>query len=357
MMFTHVSLPILISVLVISVICSPQLIKLKDFSGNTTINATGSFSVYVSASSDSDKSLKNVYLQVPGEPKISLYQLKHNKMNPSSGLLQPYRVNTKKQASIVSPLTNSEMAKLQGFLYLTTARQMNDNAFYVYDIDQEQSIIFDQTKFENCTIVFLNSNTTAQSAIISEWVQSENSTVSIYHDIPKNSREKNLSQIFSNPVYVTKKLRYISNVEPFTLSLPAFYIKSSGGIQFKISPGYYEIAGTTTTAPTTTGFYMKPLNRPDVNVTVNILTINTLVEDKSPKMCGCNIIGSMMPNKSSVSFVESSLGGPTNGYSVTPTDQILGWSTPYSGNTLTISSQSASNGQFFLQYYVIYGDL
>uniref|UniRef100_A0A1I7U721 DUF4767 domain-containing protein n=1 Tax=Caenorhabditis tropicalis TaxID=1561998 RepID=A0A1I7U721_9PELO len=124
-----------------------------------------------------------------------------NKMNPNSGFLQPFRVV--KSASLISNLIDIDMRFLSGFLYITTKKQMNDNSFYVYDVDQYQTVDFDESKPENCTIVFLNSNismTPVQSTSFINWNQSENSSVFIYPGIPKNPEPESYSQIFSNPV-------------------------------------------------------------------------------------------------------------------------------------------------------------
>ncbi|PIC27036.1 hypothetical protein B9Z55_019417 [Caenorhabditis nigoni] len=283
---------ILFILLLASFADSQKLINLKTFQGNsiTEIDAVGPYSLYVSASSDSKSRLSQIYVNSSNNQLISLCQLKMNKMNSNSGFLQPFRVM--KSASIISNLTDIDMRFLTGFLYITTRRQMNDNSFYVYDVDQQQTIHFDETKPENCTLVFLNSNASMvpyQSSTINNWVQSENSSVFMYPGVPKNGIQKSYSQIFSNPVSTTDNMKFFSYIEPFSISTPIFYMKIHKGIQFAISPVYLNINGTATSFPTTTGFYMKPYNRPDEIVSINMASVKTFFGDSRKSLVGANM--------------------------------------------------------------------
>ncbi|EFP07105.1 hypothetical protein CRE_12852 [Caenorhabditis remanei] len=275
------------------------------------------------------------------------------KMHANSGFLQPYRVM--KSASIISNLSDVDMRFLTGFLYITTRRQMNDNSFFVYDVDQDQIVVFDETKPENSTVVFLNSNvsmTPPQSSSIINWVQHENSSVKIYPGVPKNGRPLSYSQIFANPVSTTDGMKFFSYVEGFSLSLPIFYMKVYKEFQFSINPSYRDINGTFTSFPTTTGLYMKPYEYPDGKVTIDLVTADSSTTDDSESITGANMIG-FVSNDSSVS-VDTSHAKGGGGYSVKPINQILGWSTHSYGDNITISSKNAADGQFFVQYYIVH---
>ncbi|EGT48545.1 hypothetical protein CAEBREN_21212 [Caenorhabditis brenneri] len=269
-----------------------KVINLNTFGGKikSEIDATGPYSLYLSASSDSMSRLSQIFIETSNNQQISLYQLKMNKMHRSSGFLQPFRVV--KSASIVSNLTDTDMKFLTGFLYVTTRKQMNDNSFYVFDVDQEQIVNLDETKPDNCTVVFLNSNasmTPVHSTTITNWVQSENSSVFIYQGFPHNGEPKSYSQIFSNPVSTTEKMKFFLYIEPFSISLPVFYMRIHKGIQFTINPQYLNINGTTTSFPTTTGFYMKPFNRSEDKTVINIVTVNSLVPEVTTSLTGTNV--------------------------------------------------------------------
>lgn len=232
-----------------------QLLDLKSFRGgvDTKIDATAPYAIYVSASSDSTDTLKQVYVKTSDNQIKSLYDLKNNKFYQNSGLLQPFKVDT--EAFVSTLLNDEQMNTLKGFMYISTAQQLasellvikfletvnvpDSDGFYVYDVSVSEKIQLGPIQPDNCTLVFLNSNFNTdpwQSSTISSWVQSEESSVYIYEGIPKDAEEKKSSHIFSNPVMAKNGAVFIPNVEKFSLNLGAFYFKTFKGVQFNIEP-------------------------------------------------------------------------------------------------------------------------
>lgn len=98
---------------------------------------------------------------------------------------------------------------------------------------------------------------------------------------------------------------------------------------------------------TTTGFYMKPFNAADTNV-----TIQTANDSRFNGTTGGNVVGSV-PVKSVVTLAVTPLGGPISASGITPSDQIQTWSVATIGDTFQIMSTDAQAGEFFVQYYTI----
>uniref|UniRef100_A0A8R1E119 Uncharacterized protein n=1 Tax=Caenorhabditis japonica TaxID=281687 RepID=A0A8R1E119_CAEJA len=350
-----------------------HLIDLKSFKGGveTKIDAdTLPFSIYVSASSNDSDSLKQIYVYTTDDGVKSLYDLQKMKYVSNSGLLQPFVVNSG-DAWISTQLTDEQMDKLRGYLYVTTTKQLKSrkrfftfflcfhisrfkdtNGFFVFDVTMSEKIEIDSLQSDDVTLVFLNTNFDTypwQSSIINSWSQGIDSTVFIYEGVPTDDVEKSSSQMFSNPVVTASgDIVPIPKVEKFSLSLGAFYVKIHKGVNFIIEPGYVELDGFQTTAMTTTGVYMKPFNVPDKNI-----TIVTLHDPKYNGTVGMNIVGHVPDNSQVGLYVDN---GQQDGAPLTPTDQAVGFDAFTIGQNITIKPNGTTAGEFCVQYYVIQGN-
>ncbi|UMM33469.1 hypothetical protein L5515_006938 [Caenorhabditis briggsae] len=284
---------------------------------------------------DSNDTLSRIYVKTDNNQIKSLYDLKTAKDTVASGLLTPFKVQS--TAYISSDLNDDQMSALRGFLYITTAKQSNDFNFKVYDIDLVQIVRPSLLICDPCTMVFLNTNENmvpVQSSTITTWRQSADSTVKMYKGYPTDEEEVNSSQIFANPIQtITDPPRFIQNVEKFSVSLGAFYFKTTSDFYFAISPFYLDPDLSSTTAYTTTGLITKSVSQTPKKVTIDCLR-DTIQRDHGRKYNRVN----------------------ANARWKTPANQIFGWLTYKIGQNLTVSSESSTNGEFFVQYYIIQGD-
>ncbi|CAO4379756.1 unnamed protein product [Caenorhabditis nigoni] len=332
-------------------VCNAQkLFDLKSYPGqsDTQIDATGPYSIYVSASSDDDALLNKITIKSSDNKVQTLLALKNAKTQQNTGLLQPFAITN--SAVLSSSLTNDQMSKLTGTLYITTAQQLQNNkGFFVYNVETSEKVpITGDIYPDDVTLVFLNTNYKDQpfmSSTISAWKQAEGSSVYIYEGIPKDTDEKTNSQIFSNPVLLKdKSMKFIPSVEIFSLNLGAFYIKSHKGIQFVIEPTFHDIDNFPTSSKTTTGFYMKPIANPDRKV-----TIKTGHDNDFQGMTGVNVLGSSIPTNANFGVT-----GPGN-WATTPSETIQSWSAATIADTLSLETTKCVAGEVFVQYYVIQG--
>lgn len=295
--------------------------------------------------------LSRIYVKTSNNQIRSLESLKNAKDTDGSGLLTPMKVQS--TAYVSSDLSDNHMAALEGFIYITTEKQSNDYNFKVFDVDKSQMIRPTLLICDPCTMVFLNTNnqmTPGFSSTLSAWLQAPQSTVKMYKDYPKDDVEANFSQFFSNPVEsITGPPRFIPHVEKFSISLGAFYIKSTGDFYFAIQPYYDNPEGYTTTGNTTTGLYMKPVYQ-----TPKPYTITCLRDTSFSGTTGANIVGSLQSPDGRVSVRENDDLQHSQG-TITPADQIQGWTTNVIGQNITISSENADIGEFYVQYYIVQG--
>ncbi|EFP11094.1 hypothetical protein CRE_30935 [Caenorhabditis remanei] len=328
-------------------VCNSQkLLDLKSFNagGDTKIDATGPYSIYVSASSDDDALLKQISVKTSDNQVKTLFDLKNNKLLVNTGLLQPFAVTT--SAVVSSTLSQDQMNQLKGYLYVTTAQQLqNTKGFLVYDVGASEKIQISAGLMpDDVTIVFLNTNYKIQPyqpSTISAWVQAEGSSVNIYEGIPTDVDEKKDSQIFSNPVTLSGgNSKFFPTVQIFSLNLGSFYVKSHKGVQFVIESSFTDIDNSFTTAKTTTGFYMKPIASPDRKV-----TIHTGHDNNFNGTTGVNVVGN------SANFAVT---GPGN-WAVTPSATIQPWSVATIADTLSFETVNSVAGEVFVQYYLIEG--
>ncbi|CAO4378137.1 unnamed protein product [Caenorhabditis nigoni] len=332
-----------------------QITPLNSFKGgnvNNQILVPPPFSLYVSAHMDSNDTLSRIYVKTDNNQIKSLYDLKTAKDTVASGLLTPFKVQS--TAYISTDLNDDQMSALRGFLYITTAKQSNDFHFKVYDVDQVQMIRTSLLLCDPCTMVFLNTNENmipVQSSTITTWRQSGDSTVQMYKGIPTDEEEVNSSQIFANPIQtITDPPRFIQTVEKFSVSLKSFYFKTTSDFYFAILPYYLDPNLSSTTAYTTTGLITK-----SVSQAAKKITISTLRDTRFNGTMGVNIIGSMPTRDGKVTVRENDDLQSTE-ITVAPANQIFGWATYTIGQNLTVSSESSTNGEFFVQYYIIQGD-
>uniref|UniRef100_A0A1I7UBG9 Uncharacterized protein n=1 Tax=Caenorhabditis tropicalis TaxID=1561998 RepID=A0A1I7UBG9_9PELO len=99
---------------------------------------------------DRDELLAQIYVKTDDNRNTSLEAMKNSKENESSGLLTPFRVTS--GARLISPLSDTLIKSLTGFLYVTTAEQSKDPHFHVYDVDRFQ--IIETKENRNSTLVF-----------------------------------------------------------------------------------------------------------------------------------------------------------------------------------------------------------
>ncbi|EFP00294.1 hypothetical protein CRE_18808 [Caenorhabditis remanei] len=271
-------------------IYAQQLVDLKSFLGGNVknpINAHAPYDVFVSATSDDADILNKIHLITEDKQNQTFMDLKNRKPFLTTSQIQPFSVQT--LAYVTTNLTNEQIRRLTGMIYISTTKQLQVNNFHVIDIDKTQSLDLPN---ENQTILFLNSymgSTPFKSSTISSWAQPSNASIYFYNGIPTDEPEKEDSFIFSNPVSTADFGNvFFPNVEKFSLSLGAFYIKYYGALTFQITPEYYDANDASTQPFTTTGFYMKPVNQSDETI-----RINTARDPAYSGNVGANIVGSL----------------------------------------------------------------
>ncbi|CAL2046621.1 unnamed protein product [Caenorhabditis brenneri] len=329
-----------------------QLMSLSTLKGNNypnPLNASTPYSIYVSAHSDADEVLRNVFI-VSGATSISLYDLKTRRSAQYFGELERYVI--KDYAYLKTLSSDGQLAELDGVIYLSSPDQVANNNFHVFDVNSAQNLKLDGLGEIDLTILFLNTNMATspkKSSLISQWSQNPNSLVYIYDGFPTGSIEPKNTHIFSNPMVTDMFNQYFPSVETFSISKVAFYMKTyKGAPNFRMEPGNANLAGTYTTAFTTTGFYMKPMDQLDGAIQVNMI--------KDPEYSGwtgCNIIG-YSPNGGMVSF-DVYEGSHHYGQNTVVTDYFVPWNTPHIGNNFVISSTIPKERVFYLQYFIVQG--
>ncbi|CAO4378109.1 unnamed protein product [Caenorhabditis nigoni] len=338
----------------ISAVFGQQLISLSNLKGANVSNFLKNedlVSLYVSASFDDDDVLANVMV-VSGKDRISLQDLKYRTMetpvNPE--VQRPYPIQP--NSYITSNLADIQLANLKGVLYYNTAKQFANKNFYVIDVHSVLNINLQLLGDVEATVVFLSTMTNMMpkfSSKISNWKQDPNASIAIYNGIPQDGIEPKNTQIFSNPVHSDIfDWFYFNNVETFSISSVAFYLDSFKGCAFKIEPGKAILGGTTTTALTTTGFYMKSLGELQT-----VTRVNMMKDVNSNGYTGANILGHVPDGATVTFYVEDN--GKNYGTGTVPTDFFAPWSTPVVGDDIVINSTNAQMGQYFVQYFVIQG--
>ncbi|PIC24935.1 hypothetical protein B9Z55_018065 [Caenorhabditis nigoni] len=339
----------------ISAVFGQQLISLSNLKGGNVSNFLKNenlVSLYVSASFDNDDVLTNVMV-VSGNDRISLQDLKYRTMETpiNSETQRPYPIQP--NSYITSSLADIQLANLNGVLYYNTAKQFANKNFYVIDVHSVLNINLQELGDVEATVVFLSTMTNTMpnfSSKISNWQQDPNASIAIYNGIPQDGIEPKNTQIFSNPVHSDIfDWFYFKNVETFSLSSVAFYLDSFEGCAFKIEPGKAILGGTTTTALTTTGFYMKSLGELQT-----VTRVNMMKDANSNGYTGANILGHV-PDGATVTFTVENIGGKNYGTGTVPTDFFAPWSTAVVGDDIVINSTKAQMGQYFVQYFVIQG--
>ncbi|CAI2354729.1 unnamed protein product [Caenorhabditis sp. 36 PRJEB53466] len=345
---------VLLFSILLAVCAAQKLIDLKSFRGRSVQNAIDTqaqYAIYVSATSDSQQLLDNIFVVTDDGASISLYKLKNKKLLQTSGQLQPYVVT--KSAYVTTSLTDDQMNTLSGFMFVSSAKQLTNNMFYVIDVDKSQTVNLQGLGAVDSTVLFMNSNIRTapyHSSVISAWKQDGSALASIYRGVPSDTDEPKDSQIFSNPMHTQTFDRFFPTVEKFSLSLGAFYLKTYKGVSFVIEPGYFDVDRGTTSSYTTTGFFMKAVNQLDRTV-----TIKTMRDTRYNGSTGANTIGDL-PSGGKVSV--GAYDGAT-GYSISfpPSDSIFFWQTPNIGLTFQGSSTNGQAGEYFVQYFVVQGTL
>ncbi|KAF1752638.1 hypothetical protein GCK72_019193 [Caenorhabditis remanei] len=340
----------------VTVCFSQELIDLSDFSGNNIKNQLNTvpapFGIYISAHSDSANLLSSMFIVTGNGKQISLNELKNRKAADNPSELEPYTVDD--TAYLTTALTKYQLSQLNGVMYIGIFNQLLNNNFFVMDISNAMNIKLQRLGKINSTILFLNTNMALnpyKSSVISQWKQNGDSSAYLYANYPMDTPETKNSQIFSNPMKTDQTDVFFSNVEKFSIIMKSFYLKTfNGGPDFTVTPGYYSIDRTTTSAYTTTGFYMKQSGKID-----STMTINTMRDTKYSGVTGANIIGSL-PVGGKVQVGEYD-GASKNEFSIPPNDSIVPWSAPVIGQNIQISSENGAPGQYYVQYFVFQGQL
>uniref|UniRef100_A0A1I7UBI0 IgGFc_binding domain-containing protein n=1 Tax=Caenorhabditis tropicalis TaxID=1561998 RepID=A0A1I7UBI0_9PELO len=327
---------------ILNLVSSQQLIDLNTFTGGNLKNdiiAHAPYDVFVSAQSDDSDLLMQILLVTEDKKNISFFELTNRKPFLTTSQIEPFHVGT--TAYVTTNLTGDQMKNLTGVMFISTTKQLQVNNFHVIDVDKVQNLYLPD---ENQTILFLNSNMDmSRTTTISNFNQTSNSSIFFYQGIPTDDDEKINSFIFSNPVLVQNKSVFIPNVEKFSLNLKAFYVKYYGKVAFGVAPDNYDPNNSTTTAMITTGLVMKPIGQKD-----KITRIGTMRNDTLDGKVGANLIGSLPPSGHvvvGIPNVESEI--------MVPTDQIQSHTNNEVGIDFQVSSVNATDGEYFVQYYVI----
>ncbi|EGT31084.1 hypothetical protein CAEBREN_12716 [Caenorhabditis brenneri] len=259
------------------------------------------------------------------------------------------------QAYLFSRLADTQMAALEGLIYITTEKQGKSGFFKVFDVDRSQIIRTSLLICDPCTMVFLNTNsqmTPVQSSTLSTWRQSPTSVVKMYKGVPTDDDEQAATQIFSNPIQgvYNEEIR-MEIVEKFSVSLGAFYFKTTDDFYFVIQPYYSDLNTYTTTGYTSTGFYMKSKDQVPKNVTVLCVR-----DTRFNGTTGANVVGSL-PNPNGKVTVGENDGDDNRSITVPPQKVINGWTTNHIGQNITINSVNSEGGEYFVQYFVRQGQL
>eukprot|EP00081_Caenorhabditis_elegans_P002266 NP_001024315.1 Uncharacterized protein CELE_ZK6.11 [Caenorhabditis elegans] len=328
-----------------------QLQPLSSFKGMSVHNEFSDFKVYppyniyVSAHSDATSALQQISVVTESGTK-TLFELKQNLQ--ASGEITGYPVL--KPAYLTTTLSDNDLKRLNGVIYISSSKQYADNTFHVYGVSKSQNINLQALGKVDTTILFLNTNMGTnpyKSTIISQWKQDSTALAYLYAGFPQDTAEGKNTQIFSNPMHTDKADLYFANVEKFSLTLVAFYLKTYRGVNFRIEPGYSSIDSSTTTDVTTTGFYMKPLEKDDSTITVNIKR-----DTRFSGASGANVIGNLTTGGMvTVGFYE---GASKYEDSAAPNPFCSPWSIPYILQNMKIWSTSSNpkNGQYFVQYFI-----
>lgn len=330
-----------------------QLVNLNTFFGggqNNLIPGNAPYAIYVSAYSDSNTALQNIYVTTGDGTKKSLLELKNNKLLQNSGTLQPFVV--KDNAYLTTTLTTNDLKTLHGVMFISSTAQLNNQKFYVLDISAAQTM--PKLTQDDMTFVFLNTHMNTnpyQSSTISLWNQDPSTTAFIYQGVPTDVAEGKIYQIFSNPAVVTTdgKTQFFSTVDRFSLSLPAFYIKTTKGAPgFRIEPGYYSNQGSTTSQYTMTGFYMKAKGQTD-----SLYTIHLKRNTQYFGTTGMNMLGSLPTGKKVTYGVYD---GASKWEEVSVANPFFSpWTIPFIGENIQISSDGGNDAQYFVQYFTVQG--
>uniref|UniRef100_A0A1I7UBH7 CUB_2 domain-containing protein n=1 Tax=Caenorhabditis tropicalis TaxID=1561998 RepID=A0A1I7UBH7_9PELO len=292
--------------------------------------------------------LNQIFLKTADNQMQTLQDLKHSKVSNSSGQLIPMKIQS--TAYISSSLADTQMAALEGFLYITTEKQSSNYMFKVFDVDQSQMIRTSLLICDPCTIVLLNSNgqmTPPLSSTISFWRQSPDSEVYMYKGVPTDDQESDDSQIFSNPMisFMNRQIRF-PIIEKFSVSLGAFYFKTTSDFYFAIQPSYFDLEQYTTTGYTTTGFYMKSRDQVPKNV-----TFFCVKDSRYNGTTGAQFLGSL-PDYNGTVIVKEEDSKQSESIKIHPIGKMNKWSTNSIGDTLSISSVKSEGGEFFVQYHI-----
>ncbi|UMM33471.1 hypothetical protein L5515_006940 [Caenorhabditis briggsae] len=334
-----------------SVAHGQKLINLNTLKGGNEVNQLNSYApcgIYVSAASDNTATLQNIFVVQKDGTKTSLYDIKSK---TSNGKMTPLVVID--TATLTTSLNTNVLKGLNGVIYLSLTAQYNNKNFNVYDVSSTFNFNLKPVTVETLTL-FLNTyrgTNPLQSSIISQWNQDPSSSSYIYAGIPQDQTESKNTQIFSNPVVSDKFTQYFSNVEKFTLaSTVAFYLRTSnGGPSFRVEPGSWNIGESTTSAYSTTGFFMRPQGKMDGTVTTVHIKRDTSYSGTS----GANMLGSLENRgKVSVSYNDGASAYDDN---AVPNPFFSPWSIPVIGENLKISATSGESGYYYVQYFVLQG--
>uniref|UniRef100_A0A1I7SZQ1 Galactose mutarotase-like protein n=1 Tax=Caenorhabditis tropicalis TaxID=1561998 RepID=A0A1I7SZQ1_9PELO len=341
---------ILLFISLFSVAFAQRLVPFNQLKGGNEqdrLPGTVPYGIYVSAHTDATSVLMKIFVVSNGTLK-SLADLRNSKTTKQPGELAVYTI-TDKNAYVTTSLPSSTLQRLTGVMFISSTKQLNDKNFHVFDISGHFTI--PPQSQGQLTYLFLNTNygtNPYRSSIISEWKQDQNTSAFIYPGVPTDAAEGHNRQIFSNPVQSVNNFSpFIANVEKFSLSLGAFYMKTQGSPGFRVEPGYWSIDGMTTSALNTTGFYMKANGQPDSLVKVHIK------RDGVKGTCGVNMLGSLPTGKKVTIGVYD---GTYQFEETTPANPFLqSWSVQYIGENFQFSSDCEKPGEYYVQYFVSRG--
>ncbi|CAB3409098.1 unnamed protein product [Caenorhabditis bovis] len=148
------------------------------------------------------------------------------------------------QVHFETTLTNDEISKLEGYVYVTTRDQADNPDFKVFDVNRDLFIKRNFTIY-NSTYVFINfpldkSNNVYQprlSAKVTGLKVNNKGSVRIYRGVPPASMDKESYDdvMFQNPITLDGNIQYLNNVQPMQINFEAWYISDNKGYEMRLS--------------------------------------------------------------------------------------------------------------------------
>ncbi|CAI5447845.1 unnamed protein product [Caenorhabditis angaria] len=347
------------------VFCSadPQILYLTQFTianGQSTFAYEKGSNLYLS-SSDSTDVLKNIILTIDGQI-IPLDTLRDVTRDDGSQL--PLKLGD--SLTISTTNSNDITSKLTGFIYVSTAKQANDENFSVYVIQNNIKIM--KTSGQSTSVILntaygvtQHSNTPFRTSLVKKIEQDHSAKLRIYSDIPYDNYtydDTPWKSLFYNPI-VFESLNengimedtemFFNNIEHIQMSYVSWYILSSGNINVIIEKLWMNNIETTTTSLNTTGLIVNAADASSINITVDFLN------NPNPQTLGMFVKCQPTDN---IDFIFSNNGQDVlhaHFNTTFPETGILEWKVGKDATKFQILSSQMLPGAYSVQYFVIDG--